>query len=373
MVSVFLFYPGSVPEVSAFSNDQARVSSIETLEKIKSELKYLTAKVSFKNITRDLRVGSSGEDVRTLQRFLGYFDGLYPEGLVTGYFGRATERAVKKFQMQNSIKSTGIVGPLTRAKINEAMQEIVANPDPLLVETVKNTAKPLESSRIFVDVSVRVAVLPKPVYDLTALGEKIQELINKIRVDNGLSRLASDSKVNKVALEHSTDQIKDNIVLTDPTSLCHYPLIRHEGFTVNGFSLGERYVNGGVDFKSGGENIAMVPASTDVFYIQPKGEKALVCPDVPKFGPGEGTPEARISLYKDVLDKSLLAVQSGKPANIINKRWESVDEIADKVVKGWMNSPGHRDNILRSEYNFSGMGVVDVNDYLIITHNFVYR
>jgi hypothetical protein len=59
------------------------------------------------------------DEVKTLQEFLKQFPNIYPEGLVTGYFGPLTEAAVKRFQAKNIIESIGIVGPKTRAKINE--------------------------------------------------------------------------------------------------------------------------------------------------------------------------------------------------------------------------------------------------------------
>ncbi|PIW91858.1 MAG: hypothetical protein COZ89_02970, partial [Candidatus Nealsonbacteria bacterium CG_4_8_14_3_um_filter_37_23] len=65
------------------------------------------------------------DEVKTLQEFLktppaGGPD-IYPEGLVTGYFGSLTEKAVKKFQEKNGIEPIGTVGPKTRAKINELL------------------------------------------------------------------------------------------------------------------------------------------------------------------------------------------------------------------------------------------------------------
>lgn len=43
---------------------------------------------------------------------------VYPEGLVTGYFGSLTEKAVKRFQTKYGIEQTGFVGPQTRSKLN---------------------------------------------------------------------------------------------------------------------------------------------------------------------------------------------------------------------------------------------------------------
>lgn len=46
---------------------------------------------------------------------------IYPEGLVTGYFGNLTKAAVIRFQQKYAISSTGFVGTLTRAKINQLL------------------------------------------------------------------------------------------------------------------------------------------------------------------------------------------------------------------------------------------------------------
>ncbi|MBI3627574.1 MAG: fibronectin type III domain-containing protein [Candidatus Sungbacteria bacterium] len=48
---------------------------------------------------------------------------MYPEGLVTGYFGPLTEAAVKKLQEKQGIEAIGIVGPKTAIKINELLTQ----------------------------------------------------------------------------------------------------------------------------------------------------------------------------------------------------------------------------------------------------------
>lgn len=68
--------------------------------------------------TRDLAVGSTGTDVSNLQIFLRADGTVYPEKLVTGYFGPLTRQAVMRFQAKNGIASVGRVGPITRAAIN---------------------------------------------------------------------------------------------------------------------------------------------------------------------------------------------------------------------------------------------------------------
>ncbi len=77
-------------------------------------------------ITSNLYFGIFNNDqVRCLQQFLkGQGADIYPEGLVTGYFGRLTKLAVMRFQKKYGIIQTGFVGPLTRSKINQFLNAI---------------------------------------------------------------------------------------------------------------------------------------------------------------------------------------------------------------------------------------------------------
>ena len=47
------------------------------------------------------------------------FSEIYPEGLVTGYYGPLTEKAVKKFQEKAGLFVTGKIDETTRSRINE--------------------------------------------------------------------------------------------------------------------------------------------------------------------------------------------------------------------------------------------------------------
>ncbi len=62
--------------------------------------------------------GARGEHVSALQRFLASDSTIYPEGIVSGYFGVLTQRAVSQFQAMHGLPSVGRVGPLTLAKLN---------------------------------------------------------------------------------------------------------------------------------------------------------------------------------------------------------------------------------------------------------------
>ena len=76
-------------------------------------------------ITQRLSMGSTGEDVRALQEALASIPDVYPEGIISGYYGALTKAAVAKFQMKYGIVSSssdagyGSVGPMTRAKLQE--------------------------------------------------------------------------------------------------------------------------------------------------------------------------------------------------------------------------------------------------------------
>ncbi len=72
-------------------------------------------------LTRQLELGMRGDDVSSLQTFLAQDVTIYPQGLVTGYFGSLTKSAVSNFQARNGISTVGRVGPVTMAAINNQM------------------------------------------------------------------------------------------------------------------------------------------------------------------------------------------------------------------------------------------------------------
>lgn len=62
---------------------------------------------------RELQLGMSGADVSELQAYLALDSSVYPQGLVTGYFGGLTKAAVARWQTRNGISAVGRVGPQT--------------------------------------------------------------------------------------------------------------------------------------------------------------------------------------------------------------------------------------------------------------------
>jgi len=78
-------------------------------------------------LNRELSVGMSGTDVSVLQTFLAKDATIYPQGLVTGYFGFLTKSAVANFQSANNIPSVGRVGPQTLPVLNFQIENGIGN------------------------------------------------------------------------------------------------------------------------------------------------------------------------------------------------------------------------------------------------------
>ena len=111
------------------------LTQIETLKKQLSELAAEAVEVEgipavFK-FTKLLKYGQTSEEVKNLQRFLKARGAdIYPEGIVSGWFGPLTKKAVIRFQEKyvgeilkpwGLMKGTGLVGKTTRDKINELL------------------------------------------------------------------------------------------------------------------------------------------------------------------------------------------------------------------------------------------------------------
>lgn len=102
-------------------------SSSEGVFKAKTGASSAATTTDWIKLKSFLKVGSSGEDVEVLQKLLASDPALYPEALVTGFFGPLTELAVKRLQAKLEIDQVGAVGPQTLAKINELLTGISAD------------------------------------------------------------------------------------------------------------------------------------------------------------------------------------------------------------------------------------------------------
>ena len=78
-------------------------------------------------LSRILKPGMEGSEITALQRFLAADKSVYPEGLVTGYYGNLTTAAVQRWQAKYGVVSSGTpettgygqIGPRTAAAIKD--------------------------------------------------------------------------------------------------------------------------------------------------------------------------------------------------------------------------------------------------------------
>jgi uncharacterized protein YkwD len=158
-----------------------------------------------------------------------------------------------------------------------------------------------------------IKYLTKEKIDVEILELKIHNLVNEERQNYGLPSLQYDIKLAEIARAHSQDMIRRNFFDhinpdgQDPTSRA-----KSAGYSC--------YKNFGSYYTDGiAENIGM-------------------------------TPIGNVIGYGDVY---------------------SMDDIAGCCVSGWMNSPGHRQNILDSSYDKEGIGVaISSDDKVYITQDF---
>lgn len=101
---------------------QAQIQALQTLQ---GQIVKVQGEVSQSlKLIRSLREGMSGDDVKALQAILAADTSIYPEGMITGFYGKLTSKAVKNFQKKYGIEMLGLVGPKTLKKLNEEADKL---------------------------------------------------------------------------------------------------------------------------------------------------------------------------------------------------------------------------------------------------------
>lgn len=85
---------------------------------LRVELNKVAPRAPSAIVEKALARGATGEEVAKLQEFLTKFPRVYPEKLVTGNFGPATEQAVKRFQTSVKRTASGVYDVATRDVVN---------------------------------------------------------------------------------------------------------------------------------------------------------------------------------------------------------------------------------------------------------------
>ena len=165
------------------------------------------------------------------------------------------------------------------------------------------------------------ATLPLHQSDSTSIEKEVHKKINKVRRQHGLSKLKWNQELAYIAKDHSVDMSKR-----------HY----FSHVTPEGVDLQKRYQK--ADFN------CLVPAG---------GNRYLTG--------GE-------NLHKGWRRTGTITYSDGRKEET---GLLSIQQVADIAVEGWMNSPGHRKNILQPHWLTQGIGVWLAPDGAIyVTQNF---
>jgi len=154
------------------------------------------------------------------------------------------------------------------------------------------------------------SMMTVPEIDREDLEQEIHELVNDRREANGLSSLETDSYLKEIARYHSEDMAKSGYFAHDSPA---------------GESMSDRYDRFGYDCR-----------------VEVSGNEYLTGAE---------------NIFKISIDYQL-----------------SEEEIGEMAVESWMESPGHRENILRPEWNAEGIGVYAIDEgsevSVYVTQNF---
>lgn len=129
--STTLWLSGAVfvaPVAAQVGSVQDQINALlQQIAALQAQLSGLQAGGAAGALSKNLKLGMSDPEVSTLQSGLKLDSAVYPEGLVTGFFGPLTHRAVIRFQEKYASEvlsswglssGSGFVGSTTRAKFN---------------------------------------------------------------------------------------------------------------------------------------------------------------------------------------------------------------------------------------------------------------
>ncbi len=161
--------------------------------------------------------------------------------------------------------------------------------------------------------------LGQPIINETELEKQVHSLTNQYRIQNGLMALTWDDKLSNIARSHSQDMASRDYFSHDSPE--------GKDPTDRGTSQGYRCQKtiGNLIYSGIAENIF------------------------------------QNNLYDSVTIIGIVPIHD----------WNSQDDLAKSTVDGWMESPGHRENILTNTYDREGIGVEIASDNKVyITQNF---
>jgi uncharacterized protein YkwD len=215
---------------------------------------------------------------------------------------------------------------------------------------------------------------------LTLMAKQIHDKVNIERIKFGLGKLAWNDGLAETARLHSQDQANENQNIIIQTKLCSYPFIHHEG-QVFGLYHNNRLNSQKIyNFSASAENIALIPSIKEATYAADNIPKIDCQSELNKLNTNY---EEHIDEVKTNQEKTNLLLQEIASRKFKTEQsptitlWQTTynqpEEVEQEAITGWLNSPGHRRNMLNAEYDQSGVGIAQVKDYFIITQVFTKK
>jgi hypothetical protein len=172
-----------------------------------------------RQISQTLRPGNTGQDVITLQEYLSSQDNIYPEKLVTGYYGPLTTQAVINFQRKVGLEPVGVVNPETLAVINQQLAEQASVATDNLIDN--NLTPPALSLREYTVSLLNIAneLKQAPAEKKPAIAARLAEYA-RMRKEAILREIAKDPKA---VLDNA---LSNSIIASFPSNI--QPLLEQE-------------------------------------------------------------------------------------------------------------------------------------------------
>lgn len=130
LLAVMLFAGVKNVQAEETISDAKKAQIEEILKQItalRAKLQELTVGIETKEeaseLIKEVSVGQSGDSVRILQAVLAADASIYPQGLITGYYGPITRDAVRAFQRRNGLTVDGELRGETLKKLKEKAKE----------------------------------------------------------------------------------------------------------------------------------------------------------------------------------------------------------------------------------------------------------
>lgn len=110
--------------LQSFGVDATAITTVQqTLSTAQTSAPAVSTTTLNANTIGFLRLGDKGDRVKFLQVILAADPSIYPEGLISGFFGGLTEKALKRYQHKHGLEQVGFIGPRTLRELDNELED----------------------------------------------------------------------------------------------------------------------------------------------------------------------------------------------------------------------------------------------------------